>query len=93
MPKKDEGKTVRIKESQTKYIEKVAEKLDTSFLEALYYIINYHREHHAGEIIEQRPNIAKFQTEIQQETQSKIQQTKELKTPDNDIDEVLGDFE
>ena len=38
------GERVRIREKEAEYIRQVAEKYQESFLDALYRIVNYHRD-------------------------------------------------
>jgi hypothetical protein len=54
------GERVRVRAKETEYIKKVAEQYDETFLDALYRIVNYHRDLHLGrlaEIVETRKKV------------------------------------
>jgi len=44
MVKDKSGERVRIREKESNYIRQVAEQYNESFLDALYRIVNYHRD-------------------------------------------------
>lgn len=46
------GERVRVRAKESDYIKKVAEQYDETFLDALYRIVNYHRDLHLTKTIE-----------------------------------------
>lgn len=68
MPKKnDKSRQVRIRSAESEYIEEVAAKLNTTYLDALYYIIAQHRG-----VVRGLPNMqpSPSNTQIHQEPES-----------------------
>lgn len=101
MPKKDEGETVRIKEMHANYIRKLAQQMDISFLEALYYVINYHRQHSSRDVVETKNVSVKPETQslvVKPNYQSKLENEEMLldegdESLEESIDDVLSGFE
>jgi len=71
MPKVSDGyspkwEQIRIRAKEAEYIRKIAKQYDEKFVDALYRVINYHRDVHLGHQPSITPVEAKPETESEE---------------------------